>query len=197
MLESMLHAPRPTRAEATDVANAVLDGADAVMLSAETAIGDFPFEAAAAASTIAAYAEARGGLFRAPSPARVRAGEGAAVAHAAAAIPPDDIGNVAITCYTETGRTARLLSAERPDVPIYAFVPPVEVRRALCLQWGVTALPAEVPADTDGMIALMDAGLREHGLATEGESVVMAASSPAGRTTTNMLKIHRVGSPVR
>jgi len=197
MLESMLHASRPTRAEATDVANAVLDGADAVMLSGETAIGEFPFEAASAASRIAAHAEERGGAFRAPSPARLRAGEGAAVAHAVATIPSDDLGIVAITCYTETGRTARLLSSERPEVPIYAFVPPVEVRRALCLQWGVTALPAAVPPDTDEMIALMDAGLRRYGLATDGQAVVMAAASPAGRTTTNMLKIHRVGSPVR
>jgi pyruvate kinase len=197
LLESMIHAPRPTRAEATDVANAVLEGADALMLSGETAIGEFPFEAASAASTIAAHAEDRGEAFRAPSPARPRAGEGAAVARAAASIPDDDLGIVAITCYTETGRTARLLSAERPDVPIYAFVPPVEVRRTLCLQWGVTALPADIPADTDEMIALMDEGLRRYGLAFDGQAVVMAAASPAGRTTTNMIKIHHVGWPVR
>jgi pyruvate kinase len=86
---------------------------------------------------------------------------------------------------------------ERPVVPVYAFVPPVEVRRSTCLLWGIEALPASIPADTDEMIALMDAGLQEHGLAEPGESVVMAAASPAGRTTTNMLKIHRVGMPVR
>jgi pyruvate kinase len=197
MLESMIHAPRPTRAEATDVANAVLDGADAVMLSGETAVGDYPFEAAAAASTIASYVEARGEPFRA-APVGVRHGsEGAAVAHAAASILSDELGVVAITCYTETGRTARLLSAERPSVPVYAFVPPVDVRRATCLLWGVEALPATVPADTDEMISQMDEGLRMHGLAQPGDSVVMAAASPAGRTTTNMLKIHRVGMPVR
>jgi pyruvate kinase len=67
----------------------------------------------------------------------------------------------------------------------------------MCLQWGVEALPATPPADTDGMIALMDQGLRTHGLAAPGDTVVMAASTPAGRTTTNMLKIHQVGSPVR
>jgi pyruvate kinase len=197
MLESMIHAPRPTRAEATDVANAVLDGADAVMLSGETAVGDYPFEAAAAAATIASYVEERGVPFRA-GPVGVRHGsEGAAVAHAAATIPSDELGIVAITCYTETGRTARLLSAERPDVPVYAFVPPVDVRRSTCLLWGIEALPASIPRDTDEMIALMDAGLQEHGLAQPGDSVVMAAASPAGRTTTNMLKIHRVGMPVR
>jgi len=197
MLESMIHAARPTRAEATDVANAVLDGADAVMLSGETAVGDYPFEAASAAATIAAFVEEEGDPFRAMQAPCRHTSEGAAVAHAAAAIPVEDLGIVAITCYTETGRTARLLSAERPRVPVYAFVPAQDVQRTMCLQWGVEALPATPPADTDGMIALMDRGLQAHGLASPGDAVVMAASSPAGRTTTNMLKIHKVGSPVR
>ncbi len=197
MLESMIHAPRPTRAEATDVANAVLDGVDAVMLSGETAVGEYPFEAASAAVTIAAHVEEAGDVFRAPPVESRHANEGAAVARAAADVPVEDLGVVAITCYTETGRTARLLSAERPEVPVYAFIPTPEVRRTTCLLWGVQALPAEPPADTDGMIALMDEGLRAHGLAEEGQTVVMAAASPAGRTTTNMLKIHQVGMPVR
>jgi pyruvate kinase len=197
MLESMIHAPRPTRAEATDVANAVLDGADAVMLSGETAVGEFPFEAAATATAIAAQAEASGDAFRAPPPQSRRTSEGAAVAHAVATIAMEDLGVVAITCYTETGRTARLLSNERPTVPVYAFVPPDDVRRTMCLLWGVRGLPASPPDDTDGMIALMDEGLRSHGFAQPGDAVVMAASSPAGRTTTNMLKIHTVGMPVR
>ncbi len=197
MLESMIHASRPTRAETTDVANAVLDGADAVMLSGETAVGEYPFESASAASTIAAYVEHEGASFRTAQVPCRHTNEGAAVAHAAAAVPVEDLGIVAITCYTETGRTARLLSAERPRVPVYAFVPPGDVRRVMCLQWGVEALPASPPADTDGMIALMDAGLQKQGLAQPGDAVVMVASSPAGRTTTNMLKIHQVGSPVR
>ena len=197
MLESMIHAPRPTRAEATDVANAVLDGADAVMLSGETAIGDHPFEAAATATTIASYVGSRGQPFRAIPAPRHHTTAGAAIAHAAASIQSGELGVVAITCYTETGRTAKLLSAERPGVPVYAFIPPVDVRRAVCLLWGVEPLPAVVPEDTDGMIALMDEGLQTRGLARNGETVVMAAASPAGRTTTNMLKIHRVGSPVR
>jgi pyruvate kinase len=194
MLESMIQAPRPTRAETTDVANAVLDGADAVMLSGETAVGRYPFEAAAAASTIAAHVEERGGAFRAPGPPSRPMSEAAAVAHAAGAIPFEDLGVVAITCYTETGRTARLLSGERPSVPVFAFVPPEDVRRTLCLLWGVEALPATVPTDTDAMIALMEAGLLERGLADRGDAVVMAAASPSGRTTTNMLKIHQVGT---
>jgi pyruvate kinase len=194
MLESMIRSPRPTRAEANDVATAVLDGADAIMLSAETAVGDFPFEAASAASRIAEAAETQGRAFRAGQPDVTHSGEAAAVAHAAASIVAGAPEVVAITCYTTTGRTAALLAAERPDVPIHAFIPDAEVRRANGLLWGVNALPAERPSDTDAMIAMMDAGLRDLRLAAEGEVVVMAASMPAGRTTTNMLKVHLVGS---
>jgi pyruvate kinase len=197
MLESMIRSPRPTRAEATDVANAVLDGADGIMLSGETAIGRYPFEAAAAASKIAEAVESRGAEYRAAQPPCRHTGEGPAVAHAAAEVAREDRDVVAITCYTETGRTARLLSAERPSCPVYAFIPDEAVRRANAVLWGVTPLVASKPTDTDEMIALMDEGLQSNGLARPGDAVVMAAASPAGKTTTNMLKVHRVGSPVR
>jgi pyruvate kinase len=196
MLESMIRAPRPTRAEATDVANAVLDGADAIMLSGETAIGEYPFEAAAAASRIAAAVDERATEYRATRPRCRHTGEAAAVAHAVADVASAEPDVAAITCYTETGRTARLLSSERPLCPIYAFMPDASVRRATTLNWGVVPLPATHPTDTDEMIALMDRGLQEHGVAQPGQLVVMAASSPAGRTTTNMLKLHLVGSPL-
>ena len=193
MLESMTHAPRPTRAEASDVANAVLDGADAIMLSAETAIGEFPAEAATAAATIARVAEHRGAAFQAARPPCTHTEEGAAVAHAAAQIAVDDPEVAAVVCFTRTGRTAALLSGERPPAPIFAFAPDASVRRALALRWGVAALPATVPADTDEMIGLMDRGLREAGVARDGDGVVLVASSPFGRAHTNMIKIHRVG----
>ncbi len=196
MLESMIRAPRPTRAEASDVANAVLDGADAIMLSGETAIGDFPVEAARAAARIAEVAEERAGGFRTAGPPPAHVDEASAIAHAAAQIAADDPAVVAIACYTETGRTAGLLSIERPSVPIYAFVPEPRVRRSLNVRWGVRALPAERPPDTDTMIALMDAGLRASGAVADGRSVVMAASSPVGKSHTNMLKVHQVGEAV-
>ncbi len=196
MLESMIRASRPTRAEVSDVANAVLDGADAIMLSGETAIGQFPFEAASTAVRIARVIEAEGRGDRVGAAPCAHTGEAAAVAHAAASIVREDRGVLGITCYTETGRTARLLSAERPDAPIYAFIPDPTVRRANALLWGVTCLPARIPSDTDEMIRLMDEGLLDRGLAEPGNTVVMAAASPAGRTTTNMLKVHVLGSPI-
>jgi pyruvate kinase len=193
MLESMIRAPRPTRAEASDVANAVLDGADAIMLSGETAVGEYPIEAATAAVRIATTAEERAGQFLRVTETRRHAEEATAVAHAAAQVAAGDPGLVAIACFTRTGRTAALLSAERPNAPIYAFIPEVGIRRATALRWGVRSLPAGDPEDTDSMIALMDAGLREAGLAEIGASVVMVASSPAGLVHTNMLKVHTVG----
>jgi len=197
MLESMIRAARPTRAEASDVANAVLDGADAIMLSGETAIGAYPVEAVRMAARIAAAAEERAGAFRVSAAPHREADEAAAVAHAAAEVAGENPDVVAIACFTRTGRTAALLSAERPAVPIYAFIPDGRIRRALCVRWGVTSLPAGDPQDTDEMIALMDQGLRAAGLAEAGTAVVMVASSPAGKVSTNMLKVHRIGEPVR
>ena len=194
MLESMVRSARPTRAEVTDVAGAVFDGADAIMLSAETAIGDHPIEAARTAARIAEVAETDGRAFL-PAAIDVEAyeTEAHAIAEAAAEIARDG-GGAAIACFTRTGRTATLLAAARPRVPILALSPDERVLRRLAVFHAVVPRSTEPPSDTDEMIGLLDRGLRESGLAAQGERVVLVASSPFGRAHTNLLKLHRCGA---
>ena len=130
------------------MATAVLDGADAIMLSGETAVGDYPFEAASAATRIARAVESQGAEYRAAQPPCMHAGEAAAVAHAAASIVAGDSDVVAITCYTTTGRTAALLSAERPGCRSTRSSPKQTFdERTAC--WGVETHGADPPDDTD------------------------------------------------
>lgn len=192
MLESMLTAPRPTRAEAGDVAGAVFDGADAIMLSGETAIGEYPVEAARTAARILQAAQTTGAEFlpagREPDALDL---EELPLARAAAVLARRG-GADAVACFTRTGLTARLLSAARPGVPIVAFSPDPRAVGRMTLFHGVHPLPIDAPEDTDGMIASMDAGLHSAGLVEAGADVVMVASSPAGQTHANLLKVHRV-----
>lgn len=193
MLESMVVSPRPTRAEASDVANAVLDGTDAILLSAETAIGSFPVEAVRAASRILGAAESMGLGYvwdrRQPPPKS----DVEAIAQAAAALTRRDPNVGAIACFTRTGRTAGLLSAFRPPVPVFAFSQDPQVLRWLTLRRALIPVQCDYPVDTDEMITSMDRHLREDGLLPKGTRVLMVASSPTGEVETNLLKIHRVG----
>lgn len=208
MVESMTAAPRPTRAEASDAANAVLDGADAIMLSAETAVGLFPIEAARAAVRIVRMADERGatyarridrstlypkaGTWR-PSPVSGTDVDAAwALAAAAADLADRDPKIVAIGCFTGTGRRAALLSSARPSEPIVAFSPSVDVLRGLTLWHGVEPRPLDPPGDTDGLIESMAAELKACGYADVGELVVLVASSPDGRGRTNLVKVHAI-----
>ena len=150
------------------------------MLSGETAIGDHPFESASVATRIAAAVESQGTEYRAAQPPCRHTGEAAAVAHAASSIVEGDPDVVAITCYTTTGRTAALLSSERPRVPIHAFIPDAEVRRANGLLWGVESHAVERPPDTDATIAMMDEGLRRAGLAEDGQTCRWRPRCPPG-----------------
>ncbi|MEX2557428.1 MAG: pyruvate kinase [Actinomycetota bacterium] len=195
MLESMTSSPRPTRAEAADVATAVLQSADGILLSAETAIGSYPIEAARAACRIAEETEREPPLPGVATAIEDDDVEEAAVARAAAALAERNRDVRLIAGFTRTGRTAELLSAARPSVPVVAFSPDDGIVRRLTILRGVRPLGSSAPEDTDAMIAMMDRGLRDSELAEPGHVVVMVASIPAGRTRTNMLKVHHLGDP--
>jgi pyruvate kinase len=190
MLESMVSNPRPTRAEASDVANAILDGTDAVMLSAETAIGQYPVEAVGMMSRIALEAEASG---RAAGPvAHNRRSYAQAIAHAACSIA-GDLDFKAICALTQSGATARLVSKERPAAPILAFTNQPRVHNRLALLWGVTPLPLDFAGSTDAVIRRVETELLARGLAAAGDSVVVLGGSPlAAKGATNFLKAQKV-----
>lgn len=194
MLESMINSPRPTRAEASDAANAVLDGTDAIMLSAETAIGSYPVEAVRAACRIAEAAESGdtpGGWQdrRAPSQS-----DPEDIARAAAALIRGQRRAMAVACFTRTGRTAGLLSGIHPSVPVFVYSPDPTVVRRLTLRYAVVPHLCGTPQNTEAMVALMDERLQaDHGL-PQGALVLLVGSTPVGRANTNFLKVHRLGS---
>ncbi len=191
MLRSMMESPRPTRAEATDVANAILDGTDAVMLSDETAVGRYPLEAVAVLDRIALATEPTldGRAFlREPLSGLLPATE-AAISRAACYLA-QDIDPAAIVASTTSGGTARLIARYRPSAPLLGLTPLVATCRQLNLSWGV--IPALIPAfdDAEQMFALARAWIADHGLATPGERVILTAGVPLGQPgTTNLLKV--------
>ncbi|MDQ4034887.1 MAG: pyruvate kinase [Chloroflexota bacterium] len=194
MLESMVAAPRPTRAEASDVANAIFDGADAIMLSGETAIGAHPVLATETAARIAALCDDRGSDYL-PSGSPPSADTDAdALAYAAVALTAADRDVAAIACYTRSGRTARILSALRPRVPIRAFSPEASVVRRLALVHGVEAGTCLPPAATEDRLDLMAWLLGEDPSLPRGSAVVLVASTAAAGTGPNVLEVARVGS---
>lgn len=194
MLESMVGAARPTRAEASDVANAVLDGADAVMLSAETAIGAYPVEAARAAVAICQAAESDSAFLHRPSVPSVSGGPSAAIAAAAVELSERD-GDPAVRgigCFTRTGRTASLLARLRPRCPIVALSPDAAVVCRMSLLRAVVPAEAQEPKDTEEMVDLLERSLLASGLAA-GDHAVLVGSIPFGQASTNLLKLHRLG----
>ena len=191
MLESMIESPRPTRAEASDVANAIFDGADAIMLSGETAIGAHPVLAAQAAIRIARLCEDRGAELLAVGAAPHPDSDASALAYAAAAVAATEHDVAAIACYTRTGRTARMIAALRPRVPVLAFSPSPTVLRRLALVHGVEPRACVPPPDTTGRLGLMAWLLGEDDGLPAGAAVVLVASTATPGSGPNLLELHR------
>jgi pyruvate kinase len=194
MLESMIQNPRPTRAEATDVANAILDGTDAVMLSGETAAGQFPVEAVQTMARIALRAETA--LFENPDfDRRLPAPNGTteAVARASATIATE-LRAKAILCATTSGATARQVAQHRPRVPIVGVTTEEATYRRLALTWGVQPLLVGRVGDTDAMLQVTVDAAHKARLVKNGDKVVLTAGVPVNNPgTTNLIQVHTIG----
>ena len=193
MLDSMMVNPRPTRAEISDVANAIYDGTSAIMLSGETAAGDYPVEALKTMSAIAERTENEE-HYRSQRHAEIQISVSDATAHAAC-LTAKDVNAAAIVTVSESGNTARLLSKYRPKQPIIACVMDEQVQRQLSLSWGITSLLMGPAHSTDELIEMSTALAQKNGYLHNGELAVVTAGVPVGVSgTTNMIKIHMVGN---
>ena len=196
MLDSMMVNPRPTRAEISDVANAIYDGTSAIMLSGETAAGAYPVEAL---KTMSAIAERTENEVHYRDNRLVDAGNGQisvsdATAHAAC-LTAKDVNASAIVTVSESGNTARLLSKYRPEQPIIACVMNEQVQRQLAISWGITPLMMALAHSTDELIEMSTSLAKENGYLHDGELAVVTAGVPVGVSgTTNMIKIHMIGN---
>ena len=200
MLESMIEHPRPTRAEASDVANAVFDGTDAVMLSGETAMGAHPVHAVQMMHRIVSEAERN--VAAQPEMRRRARREAAlsfsdAIAEAAGQVAADTKA-AAIVAFTQSGFSAKLIARSRPQTRIYAFTPHRRVQRLLCVHWGLEPRYAAYLERAQDMIGVVEQQLLEEGIVRAGDSLVFLAGMPSNRPgTTNMLRLHTVGDEVR
>ncbi len=205
MLESMIENPRPTRAEASDVANAILDGTDAVMLSGESAVGKYPVEAVETMARIAVATEEHGlaeirprsvlaprpaAALRVPSP-----GAGSPITRSLAAVAvtvAEDLACRLIIAFTESGLTARLVAGHRPAVQVVAVTHEEAVYRRLALWWGVLPLRLESTESTDALLAAGEEQLKARGLVKRGDTVLMLSGHSMKAAATNMLRVHEV-----
>ena len=196
MLDSMMVNPRPTRAEISDVANAIYDGTSAIMLSGETAAGAYPVEALKTMSAIAERTEtenhARVEYLTEATNGKISVSD--ATAHAAC-LTAKDVNASAIVTVSESGNTARLLSKYRPAQPIIACVMNEQVQRQLAISWGITPLMMALAHSTDELIEMSTSLAKENGYLHDGELAVVTAGVPVGVSgTTNMIKIHMIGN---
>lgn len=196
VLESMISSPRPTRAEASDCANAILDGADAVMLSGETSVGAYPIAAVRTMARIIENTEEGGGDRISPLTSSPHT-RGGVITKAAA-----EIGELLevkyLVMFTQSGDTARRMSRLRSPIPLLAFTPLESTRNTLALSWGVQTHLAPEVAHTDDMVEQVEYRLRENNLAEEGDQVVVVAGMPPGVVgSTNSIRIHQLGETTK
>ena len=197
MLQTMVEHSSPTRAEVSDVANAILDGADAVMLSGETAVGKYPVGAVMVLTEIAqhteAYIDRTGAVQMAPKLLQMIHHRTAAIAHGARAVV-EDINAKLVIVWSQAGGSARYISKNRFRVPVVALsTDPAAVRR-MALYYGITPLQSTIPGHFDDLPLLVDQICAEHRLAEPGDRVVIAAGAPLGIVgVTNSLSVHTVG----
>lgn len=195
MLESMISNPAPTRAEASDVANAVLDGADAVMLSGETSVGEYPIETVRTMARIISSTEDHELNHMAAIDWQPKT-RGGVIAKAAAEVA-DRVGAKYLVAFTQSGDSARRLSRYRGAIPVLAFTPEAVVRSQLSLTWGIETFQTQAVEHTDEMVRQVDEQLLKIGRVEEGDLVVIIAGSPPGIPgSTNALRIHRMGDAI-
>ena len=191
MLESMIENSRPTRAEASDVANAVLDGADAVMLSGETSVGKYPMEAVRTMARIVSAVESHS--VSAPPLTHVPRTKRGVISYAARDIG-ERLNAKALVAFTQSGDTVRRLARLHTPLPVLAFTPLPEVRSQLALTWGTETFIVPVMGTTDGMIQQVDTALLEMERYQRGDLVVIVAGAPPGTVgSTNLIHVHRIG----
>ena len=192
VLESMISSPRPTRAEASDCANAVLDGADAVMLSGETSVGDYPIVAVETMARIIENTEELGAERIAPL-GSIPHTRGGAITRAAAEVG-EILGVKYLVTFTQSGDSAKRMSRLRSSIPLLAFTPDGSTHNELALSWGVASYQVPSVANSDEMVAQVDQTLRANGLAEPGDLVVVVSGAPVGVPgTTNAMQVHRIG----
>ena len=195
MLESMITNPRPTRAEASDVANAVLDGADAVMLSGETSVGRHPIRTVQTMARIIEYVEDERLDLVARMDWEPRT-VGGAITHAAVQVA-DRVAARFLVAFTQSGDTVRRIARYRTAIPLLAFTPVADVRSQLALSWGVEAFLVPYAEHTDDMVRQVERAMLELGRCVPGDRVVIVAGSPPGAAgSTNALRVHRIGDAV-
>lgn len=195
MLESMIGNPRPTRAETSDVANAILDGTDAVMLSGETSVGAHPIEAVKTMARIVETVE-NNALDRIPPLGTKPKTKGGAITRAAADVA-DVLGAQYLVAFTQTGDSARRMSRLRSHIPLLAFTPLESTRNQLALSWGIEAFLVQEVSHTDAMVLQVDRMLLEMSRCRRGDLVVIVAGSPPGIPgSTNAMRVHQIGDAV-